>query len=121
MVDITGLLSPLKNALGNAYKHGNRRGRAKSISVEIVLTRKGALIAMTDEGAYRPRNVRPLPGNSQRCKGTEQPCHEVPLTTVDPNILTAPGKLMSRIDSRASALRTIGSHKVRNSISRSTE
>jgi anti-sigma regulatory factor (Ser/Thr protein kinase) len=48
---IRDLLAPLKNALGNAYKHGNRRDRAKSISVQIVLTRKGALIAITDEGS----------------------------------------------------------------------
>src|SRR5437667_8160196 len=47
---IQDLLVPLKNALGNAYKHGNERDRAKSISVEIVLTRKGGLIAITDEG-----------------------------------------------------------------------
>jgi anti-sigma regulatory factor (Ser/Thr protein kinase) len=44
------LLMPLKNALGNACKHGNRDDPAKSVSVEIVLTRKGALIAVTDEG-----------------------------------------------------------------------
>jgi anti-sigma regulatory factor (Ser/Thr protein kinase) len=48
---IRDLLAPLKNALGNAYKHGNRRDRAKSISVQIVMTRKGALIAITDEGS----------------------------------------------------------------------
>ena len=44
------LLVPLKSALGNAHKHGNRLDPAKSISVETVLTRKGALIAVTDEG-----------------------------------------------------------------------
>jgi anti-sigma regulatory factor (Ser/Thr protein kinase) len=48
---IRDLLVPLKNALGNAYKHGNRRDRAKAILVQIVLTRKGALIAITDEGS----------------------------------------------------------------------
>ena len=45
------LLVPLKNALGNAYKHGNQRDPAKAVSLEIVLTRKGALIAVSDEGA----------------------------------------------------------------------
>jgi hypothetical protein len=48
---IRDLLAPLKNALGNAYRHGNRRDRAKWISVEVVLTRQGALIAITDEGS----------------------------------------------------------------------
>jgi hypothetical protein len=47
---IRDLLMPLKNALGNAYKHGNGRDSAKTIAVEIVLTPKGALIAVTDEG-----------------------------------------------------------------------
>src|SRR5205823_5493761 len=36
--------------LGNAFKHGNGGDGAKVISVEIVLTGKGALIAVTDEG-----------------------------------------------------------------------
>jgi anti-sigma regulatory factor (Ser/Thr protein kinase) len=44
------LLMPLKNALGNAYKHGNATDPAKAVSVEIVLTRKGAFIAVTDQG-----------------------------------------------------------------------
>jgi anti-sigma regulatory factor (Ser/Thr protein kinase) len=47
---IGDLLIPLKNALGNAFKHGNGCDAAKLISVEIVLTGKGALIAVTDEG-----------------------------------------------------------------------
>ena len=47
---IGDLLIPLKNALGNAFKHGNGCDAAKVISVEIVLTGKGALIAVTDEG-----------------------------------------------------------------------
>src|SRR6266705_1217537 len=47
---IRDLLLPLKNVLGNAYKHGNRCDPTKMISVEIVLTVKGALIAVTDEG-----------------------------------------------------------------------
>jgi anti-sigma regulatory factor (Ser/Thr protein kinase) len=45
------VLVPLKHALGNAYRHGNRRDKAKAIFVEMVLTRKGALIAITDEGS----------------------------------------------------------------------
>lgn len=44
------LLIPLRNSLGNAYKHGNGRDPAKAISVELLLARKGALIAVTDEG-----------------------------------------------------------------------
>ncbi len=44
------LLMPLKNALGNAYRHGNATDPAKAVSVEIVLTRKGAFIAVTDQG-----------------------------------------------------------------------
>jgi anti-sigma regulatory factor (Ser/Thr protein kinase) len=47
---IRDVLVPLKNALGNACKHGNRRDPAKRISVELTLTRQGALIAITDEG-----------------------------------------------------------------------
>ena len=47
---IGDLLIPLKNALGNAFKHGNGCDAAKVISVEIVLTGTGALIAVTDEG-----------------------------------------------------------------------
>ncbi|MCU1318373.1 MAG: hypothetical protein JWN63_3695 [Candidatus Acidoferrum typicum] len=48
---IRDLLLPLRNILGNAYKHGNRCDSTKVISVEIVLTAKGALIAVTDEGS----------------------------------------------------------------------
>ena len=48
---IRDLLIPLRNALGNAFKHGNGRDPAKTISVELVLARKGALIAVSDEGA----------------------------------------------------------------------
>jgi anti-sigma regulatory factor (Ser/Thr protein kinase) len=47
---IRDLLLPLRNVLGNAYKHGNGCDPTKVISVEIVLTAKGALIAVTDEG-----------------------------------------------------------------------
>jgi hypothetical protein len=45
------VIGPLKHALGNACKHGNGRDPAKAILVEIVLTRKGALFAITDEGS----------------------------------------------------------------------
>src|SRR2546423_2706245 len=48
---IRDLLIPLRNALGNAFKHGNGRDPTKAISVELVLARKGALIAVTDQGA----------------------------------------------------------------------
>src|SRR5437867_4483725 len=44
------LLMPMKNALGNACKHGNGNDPAKTVSVELVLTRKGAFVAVTDEG-----------------------------------------------------------------------
>ena len=44
------LLMPLKHALGNACRHGNGNEPGKTVSVEIVMTRKGALIALTDEG-----------------------------------------------------------------------
>ncbi len=47
---IRDLLLPLKNIIGNACKHGNGCDPTKVISVEIVLTAKGALIAVTDEG-----------------------------------------------------------------------
>ncbi len=45
------LLIPLRNALGNAYKHGNDHDPAKAVSVEVTLTRMGALIAISDEGS----------------------------------------------------------------------
>ena len=45
------LLIPLRNGLGNAFKHGNGSDPAKTLGVEIVLTDKGALIAVTDQGA----------------------------------------------------------------------
>jgi anti-sigma regulatory factor (Ser/Thr protein kinase) len=48
---IQDLFVPLRNALGNAYKHGNARNPAATICVEIVLTPKGALITVTDEGS----------------------------------------------------------------------
>jgi anti-sigma regulatory factor (Ser/Thr protein kinase) len=48
---IRELLAPLKNALGNAYKHGNHRDRSKWIEVEIAATRRGALVEVRDQGA----------------------------------------------------------------------
>src|ERR1044071_8825442 len=45
------LLIPLRNALGNAYKHGNAKNPAGNIFVEIVLGRRGALATVTDEGS----------------------------------------------------------------------
>src|SRR6266566_4741026 len=50
---IRDLLLPLKNVLGNAYKHGNGCDPTKVISVEIVLTAKGALIAVSYENGGR--------------------------------------------------------------------
>ncbi|HYX83143.1 MAG TPA: ATP-binding protein [Gemmatimonadales bacterium] len=44
------LLIPLRNALGNAWKHGNGGDSDKTVAVEMVLTGEGALIAITDEG-----------------------------------------------------------------------
>jgi len=44
------LLVPLRSALGNACKHGNARDPARAVAIEMVLTRQGALIAVTDEG-----------------------------------------------------------------------
>lgn len=47
---IHDLLIPLRNALGNACKHGNGGDPAKRVSVELVLTRAGVVMAVTDEG-----------------------------------------------------------------------
>jgi len=47
---IRDLLMPLKHALGNALKHGNGGDPAMTVSVEILLTLKGVLFAITDEG-----------------------------------------------------------------------
>jgi hypothetical protein len=44
------LLVPLRSALSNAHKRGNRGDAAKLIAVETVLTRNGALLAITDQG-----------------------------------------------------------------------
>ena len=45
------LLSPLKKAVGNAHKRGNLRSPDKQISVEVVVTREGAFLEVSDEGA----------------------------------------------------------------------
>lgn len=44
------LLSPLKKAVGNAHKRGNRRDPEKLITVEIVTTELGAFLEVSDEG-----------------------------------------------------------------------
>jgi len=44
------LLAPLKKALGNAHKRGNRLDPEKRIAVEVVVTRDGAFVQVTDEG-----------------------------------------------------------------------
>jgi hypothetical protein len=45
------LLSPLKKAVGNAYKRGNQMDPDKWITVEVIVTRRGAFIEVSDEGA----------------------------------------------------------------------
>ncbi len=47
---IRDLLTPLKNGLGNAYRHGNKQDATKSIDVEVVATPTGAVIVVSDEG-----------------------------------------------------------------------
>jgi len=47
---IRDLLVPLRSALGNAHKHGNRLDRARRIEVEVVTAPRGALLAIGDEG-----------------------------------------------------------------------
>ncbi len=44
------LLYPLKKAVGNAYKWGNRRDPSRQITVAAVVTRVGALVSVSDEG-----------------------------------------------------------------------
>ena len=45
-----GLLHVLKKVVGNAYKWGNRKDPEKHISVDVVVTRAGAVVSITDEG-----------------------------------------------------------------------
>ena len=44
------LLLPLKKALGNAHKRGNRLDPQKLITLEVVVTRRGAFVEVSDEG-----------------------------------------------------------------------
>jgi anti-sigma regulatory factor (Ser/Thr protein kinase) len=44
------LLYPLKKAVGNAYKWGNRRDPSRRITVAAVVTPAGALVSVSDEG-----------------------------------------------------------------------
>jgi hypothetical protein len=44
------LLSPLKKAVGNAQKRGNRGAAGKRITVEVVVAAAGAYVEVTDEG-----------------------------------------------------------------------
>jgi len=47
---ILDLTRPLKKALGNSYKRGNRGDPAKNITLDIVFTPKGVVVSATDEG-----------------------------------------------------------------------
>ncbi len=47
---IRDVTRPLKKALGNAYKRGNRGDPEKNIALDIVFTPAGAVMAVTDEG-----------------------------------------------------------------------
>ena len=49
-VVLRDLLLPLRNALGNACKHGNGGDAAKSIFLELVIAPQGVLVTVTDEG-----------------------------------------------------------------------
>ena len=44
------LILPLKKAVGNAYKWGNRKDPERHVTVEIVVTRTGALLSISNEG-----------------------------------------------------------------------
>lgn len=48
---IRDLLVPLKNGLGNAYKHGNGRDRSKRIIAVVHFALRGACVTITDEGS----------------------------------------------------------------------
>jgi anti-sigma regulatory factor (Ser/Thr protein kinase) len=47
---IRDLYYPLKKGLGNAYKWGNRKDPDKQLTVEVVVTKTGAFVAIADEG-----------------------------------------------------------------------
>ena len=44
------LLLPLKKAVGNAHKRGNRRDPQKLITLEVLVTRAGAFVQVSDQG-----------------------------------------------------------------------
>ncbi len=44
------LTYPLKKGVGNAYKRGNLSNPAKMVTVETIVTRTGAVVAISDEG-----------------------------------------------------------------------
>jgi hypothetical protein len=44
------LLLPLKKAVGNAHKRGNRLDPEKSIALEVLVTPDGAFVQVTDQG-----------------------------------------------------------------------
>ena len=44
------LLSPLKKAVGNAFKHGNGSHPDKEVTVEIIVTARGAFLEVSDQG-----------------------------------------------------------------------
>jgi len=45
------LLSPLKKSVGNAWKRGNQMHPDKWITVEVIVTKMGAFLEVSDEGA----------------------------------------------------------------------
>lgn len=45
-----GLLHVLKKTVGNAYKWGNQRDSEKRITIDVVVTRAGAVASVSDEG-----------------------------------------------------------------------
>lgn len=47
---IRDVIAPVKKGVGNAYKRGNKKDPAKWITVEAVVTQKGAYISISDEG-----------------------------------------------------------------------
>ncbi len=48
---VSELLHPLKKGVGNAFKWGNGKDESKRVTVDVVATRAGAVVAITDEGA----------------------------------------------------------------------
>jgi hypothetical protein len=44
------LMYPVKKGLGNAHKWGNKRDSTKNITIEVVLTKRGAVVSISDEG-----------------------------------------------------------------------